>query len=138
MTHVPLITIVLATYNRPANLRLAIRSVLRQTVSDWRLLVIGDACDARTAEVVAAIGDSRIDYVNLPVRCGEQSIPNSIGMALAASRWIALLNHDDVLLADHLEQAMAALDAGGGEFFAGRAAFARVSGHLDDGRLVPV
>jgi len=138
MTHVPLITIVLATYNRPASLRLAIRSVLRQTLADWRLLVIGDACDARTAEVVAAIGDSRIDFVNLPARCGEQSIPNSIGMALAASRWIALLNHDDVLLADHLEQAMASLDAGGGEFFAGRSAFARFSGQLNDGRLVPV
>lgn len=138
MSHVPLITIVLATYNRPANLRLAIRSVLRQTLADWRLLVIGDACDARTAEVVTAIGDSRIGYVNLPARCGEQSIPNSIGMALAASRWIALLNHDDVLLADHLEQAVAALETGGGDFFAGRAAFARFSGQLADGRHAPV
>lgn len=133
-----MITIVLATYNRPESLRVAIRSVLLQTMPDWRLLVIGDACDERTAAVVGAFADKRISYVNLPSRCGEQAIPNSIGMALAESEYVALLNHDDVLLADHLAQALAHLNKTAGDLFAGKAAFARFSALLADGRRNPV
>jgi hypothetical protein len=133
-----LLTIVLATYNRPASLRVAIRSVLLQTLQDWRLIVVGDACDDRTADVIEGFSDARISYVNLPARCGEQAIPNSIGMALADSEFIALLNHDDVLLGDHLEIAVSKLREGHADFFAGMAAFARFSVYLADGSLMPV
>ncbi len=68
-----ILTIVTATYNRPASLRLAIRSALLQTLRDWRLIVIGDACDDRTAIVIEEFRDERITYINLPVRCGEQA-----------------------------------------------------------------
>jgi glycosyltransferase involved in cell wall biosynthesis len=133
-----MITIVLATYNRPESLRVAIRSVLLQTMPDWRLLVIGDACDERTAAVVGAFADRRISYVNLPSRCGEQAIPNSIGMTLAESEYVALLNHDDVLLADHFAQALAHLNEAAGDLFVGKAAFARFSALMADGRRNPV
>jgi glycosyltransferase involved in cell wall biosynthesis len=103
-------TIVVATYNRPDTLRVAVRSAIRQTFSDWRMLIIGDNCDARTGEIVRAVGDARITYVNLPARFGEQAGPNSIGMALADTELVALLNHDDVWLPDHLERARAALE----------------------------
>lgn len=133
-----MISIVLATYNRPESLGVAIRSVLRQTVRDWRLIVIGDACDDRTARVIEASADRRIAYVNLPSRCGEQAIPNSIGMALADTPYIALLNHDDVLLADHLELALARLREAPAALFVGTAAFARFSAATSEGGRVPI
>ena len=80
---VPSVTVVLATYNRPDALRAAIRSVLRQTRPDWRLMVIGDRCEPPTEEAVRSVQDARISYINLPVRFGEQGGPNSVGMALA-------------------------------------------------------
>lgn len=132
------LTIVLATYNRPDSLNVAIRSVLLQTLPDWRLLVVGDGCDERTERAVADFADARIAYVNLPSRCGEQALPNSIGMALARSEFIALLNHDDVLLADHLALAVARLRETGGDLFVGKAAFARFSAALPDGRRMPI
>jgi glycosyltransferase involved in cell wall biosynthesis len=132
-----MISIVLATYNRPETLRVAIRSVQLQTRQDWELIVLGDACDGRTAEVIAEFVDPRIAYVNLSARCGDQAIPNSIGMALARGEFIALLNHDDVLLADHLALGVQALEASGADLFSGKAAFARFSGRLPDGRLIP-
>ncbi len=137
-TKPPLVTIVLATYNRPESLRVAIRSVLQQTLRNWRLIVVGDACDERTAAVVTAFADDRIAYVNLPSRCGEQAIPNSIGMALADTEYVALLNHDDVLLADHLEVALACLHEKGAGLFVGAAAFARFSAAIGDGRRMPI
>ena len=105
----PRVTVVIATYDRPFNLSLAIESVLGQTVPCHEILVVGDHCKAETAEVLAGIAEPRLRYVNLPHRCGEQSTPNSVGMALATGDVIAFLNHDDLWLPDHLETSLAAL-----------------------------
>ena len=64
---VPCVSIVVATYNRSNVLALALRTVLWQTVTDWELLVIGDACTDDSAAVVGAAGDSRVRWINLPV-----------------------------------------------------------------------
>jgi len=106
----PLVSVVTATYNRSQVLRLAIASLLRSTFKDWELIVVGDACTDDTAEVVAAFGDSRIRFVNLPENCGDQSGPNNEGSRLAAGKYIAFLNHDDLWLPDHLETLLAVVE----------------------------
>ena len=122
--HSPLVTVIVATYNRPDGLRWAIASVLNQTFKRWRMLVIGDACGPETAETVESFADPRIRFVNLAERCGEQSGPNSVGMSLVDSDYLAFLNHDDIWMADHLDIGLALLAKTGADFFAGRAAFA--------------
>ena len=116
------VTVVVATYNRPQLLRAAITSVQKQTLRSWRLLVIGDACDELTGQVMASFSDSRIEYINLAARFGEQSGPNSVGMRLARSDYIALLNHDDVWLPDHLERGLEQLAENRADFCISRAA----------------
>ncbi len=96
------------------------------------MLVVGDGCDERTGAILDTLADPRIAYVNLPARFGEQAGPNSIGMALADSERIALLNHDDVWLPDHLKRACAALD-GGADLYIGRAARADEVRETDGG-----
>lgn len=99
---IPLVSVVTATYNRSNILRFAIDSLLRQTLTDWELIVVGDACTDDTAAVVAAVGDARIRFVNLAINTGEQSGPNNAGVALARGRYLAFLNHDDLWLPHHL------------------------------------
>jgi hypothetical protein len=103
----PEVTVVIATYNRPNVLRYAIESVLAQTVRDWELIVIGDACTDDTAEVVAGYRDPRISFVNLERNIGDQSGPNSVGAGVARGRYLAWLNHDDLWFPDHLETTLA-------------------------------
>ncbi|MFC1542966.1 glycosyltransferase family 2 protein [Candidatus Neomarinimicrobiota bacterium] len=119
----PLITIVLPTYNRPGVLAVAIKSVLGQSIPDWKLLVIGDHCSDSTGETVNAFQDARVSYINLLVRFGEQSGPNSVGLALTTTPYVAFLNHDDILLPDHLEYGLGILEESGGDIFIGRSAF---------------
>jgi glycosyltransferase involved in cell wall biosynthesis len=121
------VTVIIATYNRPDTLAAAIRSVRGQTFSDWKLLVVGDNCDDTTEKTVRSFADGRISYVNLPVRFGQQAGPNSVGMALADTPFVALLNHDDIWLPDHLEKAFDALDVQKWDVYVGRAATARLS-----------
>jgi glycosyltransferase involved in cell wall biosynthesis len=108
----PAVTVIIQTFNRSNILDYAIGSVLRQTFTDWELLVIGDGCTDDTAEVVASWSDPRIRFVNLPERVGDQSGPNNEGVRRARGRYVAYLNHDDIWLADHLERTTAALDSG--------------------------
>lgn len=102
----PRVSVVIATYNRSSVLRYAIECVLAQTVSDWELIVVGDACTDDTEQVVKSFGDERIRFVNLPVNSGEQATPNSEGMRLARGEYVALLNHDDFWTPDHLAAAL--------------------------------
>jgi glycosyltransferase involved in cell wall biosynthesis len=105
----PLVSIVIATYNRSRVLKLAIESVRWQTLEDWELWVIGDACTDDTAQVVAAFQDPRIHFINLERNVGEQSGPNNAGARQARGRYLAYLNHDDLWLPDHLEMAVQGL-----------------------------
>ncbi len=117
------LTIVVATYNRPHALQSAIHAALGQSLKFRHMLVIGDCCDNKTSDVIDAVNDPRISYINLPQRCGEQSGPNSVGMALTETRFLAFLNHDDVWTPKHLEKSITALDESGADFYCARAAF---------------
>lgn len=103
----PLVSIVIATYNRSRVLAHAAESVRRSTLTDWELIVVGDHCTDDTADVVASFGDARIAFVNLPKNVGEQSGPNNEGIRRATGCYLAFLNHDDLYFADHLERAVA-------------------------------
>jgi len=102
----PTISVITATYNRSNVLALAIQTVLWQTLSDWELLVIGDACTDDTEEVVRSFADPRIQFFNLPRNVGEQSGPNNEGFNHSRGAYIAYLNHDDLWLPDHLEKSL--------------------------------
>lgn len=110
----PRVSIVVATYNRSNVLRFTIESVLASTFTDWEMIVVGDACTDDTAVVVASFGDPRISFVNLPENSGEQATPNNEGMRRARGEYIAILNHDDLWMPDHLATCLGAI--GGGDF----------------------
>jgi glycosyltransferase involved in cell wall biosynthesis len=111
----PLVSVVIATHNRPAVLRQAIKSVIGQTLQDWEMLVVGDACRPDTPAAVTAFGDPRIAYIDLPVNVGEQSGPNNIGLARARGHYVALLNHDDLWFPDHLSALSGWIEARGAD-----------------------
>lgn len=117
------VTIVVATYNRAEVLRRTLRCARAQTHENWRMIVVGDACSDGTEAMVSALGDDRIRFINLPQRFGEQSGPNSVGMALADGQAVAFLNHDDYWLPNHLEEGVRALRENEADLYWSRAAF---------------
>ena len=98
------VTVVIATYNRSNVLRFTLEALIRQTLTDWEALVIGDHCTDDSGRVVESFGDPRLKWWNLPTNLGDQSGPNSVGARLARGRYIAWLNHDDLWFPDHLER----------------------------------
>ena len=105
----PLVTVVIATYNWSEVLPFSIRSALRQTWGNVEVLVIGDACTDDSEAVVAAVGDERVRWSNLPENSGSQSGPNQAGIDDARGDYIAYLGHDDLWHPSHLATVVGAL-----------------------------
>ena len=62
----PLVTVVLATHNRPKLLKIAIQSVLDQTYRNIELMVVNDGGED-VGGIVQSFKDSRIKYFSIPI-----------------------------------------------------------------------
>jgi glycosyltransferase involved in cell wall biosynthesis len=106
----PRVTIIVATYNWSSVLRHAIGSVLRQTLADFELIVVGDGCTDDSEHVVTTVNDPRVRWINLPSNTGHQSGPNNEGLQQARGEIVAYLGHDDLWLPHHLAAIVEAFD----------------------------
>jgi len=105
----PVVSVILATYNRAAFISQAIESVLAQTFTDFELIIIDDGSTDGTDDVVKRYDDPRIIYKW--VENGERSRARNIGIGLSNGRYIAFLDSDDWYLPHKLAVQVAALEA---------------------------
>ena len=113
---VPRVSVIVATYNWSSVLPYSLGSVLGQHFGDFELLVVGDGCTDDSADVVAALGDARVHWTNLPQNTRHQSGPNNEGLRQARGEFVAYLGHDDLWLPHHLGAMVEALDQSGADF----------------------
>ena len=96
----PLVSIICPVYRpRLMDFRAAVRSVLGQTYDNWELILVDDASgdDALTREIQGFCADARVRA--LPQReNGGISAATNIAIAAARGEYIALFDHDDLLL----------------------------------------
>ena len=114
-SQIPLVSVVIATYNRSYVLRHAVASVLASVLQDFEVIVVGDCCTDDSEAVVASFDDPRVRFVNLEEHCGDQSAPNNLGCMLSRGEFIAFLNHDDLYLPDHIGSSAAFLRTSGAD-----------------------
>jgi glycosyltransferase involved in cell wall biosynthesis len=112
----PKISIVIPTYNRTRTIRDAIDSVLRQTYSDFELIVVDDCSKDETRTVLASIADPRVRAI-FREKNGGSSVARNTGARAAVGEWIAFQDSDDEWLPTKLEFQMARLE--GGDYVAG-------------------
>lgn len=98
MNESPLVTVVMPAYNAAKYISETIESVLRQSFSDYELLVVNDFSKDNTAEIVGNYikYDSRIKIINLSSNMGAPAGPRNIGIHQARGKWIAFLDADDI------------------------------------------
>ena len=101
------VSVIVPTYNRRAVLARALNSVVRQTLSDWELIVVDDGSDdgteaffkewAATQKTTQAIHYLRIQ------NSGVSQARNRAAQESSAP-WLAFLDSDDEWLPDKLER----------------------------------
>jgi glycosyltransferase involved in cell wall biosynthesis len=106
---VPAISILLPAYNAGLYIKQAIDSLLTQTFKDFELLVINDGSTDETESVIKTFEDLRIVYVKNEVNIGLIATLNK-GIDLAAGKYIARMDADDICEKDRLEKQFAWLE----------------------------
>jgi len=99
----PLISVVVPTYNRGHLIDRTIKSVLKQTYSNFELIIVDDASKDNTSEVIANYSDKRIKYIQLEEN-SKGTKPRNVGILESKGEYIALLDSDDEWLPTKLER----------------------------------
>lgn len=108
----PRVSVIIPTYDWSEVLPYSIGSVLRQTMDDLEVLVVGDGCTDDSEQVVEAIGDPRVRWYNADRNHRDQAVVNQWALEHARSPVVSYLNHDDLYLPHALEAMSATIDAG--------------------------
>jgi glycosyltransferase involved in cell wall biosynthesis len=93
----PLLTIAIPTFNCAHFLPDAIRSIMRQGLDDFEILIVDNASEDNTEEVVCAFENPHIRYIRNPSNLGSSENGNRC-LANSRGRYIKLFCADDVLL----------------------------------------
>jgi glycosyltransferase involved in cell wall biosynthesis len=105
----PRVTVIIPTKNRAAYLVGAISSVLNQSFEDLEVVVVDDASEDRTEDVVRSFRDRRVRYIRQSVSKGGSATRNT-GIQQTSSSLIAFLDDDDEWLPQKLELQLKLLD----------------------------
>ena len=96
----PLVSVIMATYNRANLAGRAIQSVIDQNFSDWELIVVNDASSDNTKDVLEEWEkkDKRIKVVNNEKNVWQsEGVAGNLrrGIALSSGKYIARIDDDD-------------------------------------------
>ncbi|MFF8379442.1 glycosyltransferase family 2 protein [Streptomyces sp. NPDC015661] len=105
------IDVICPAWNRSEATRPTIDSVLAQTFTDWRLLVVSDGSTDDTDDVVRSYENERVRLIRSE-RHGHPGGPCNIGLAAATAPAVAYLDSDDQWLPEHLSVLQREFDAG--------------------------
>jgi hypothetical protein len=96
-----LISVVLATRNRAGVVQRAISSVIAQSYKNWELVVVDDASDDDTPQVLAAITEPHIRVLRRQHQGGPWAARNT-GLEEARGEYVVYLDDDNVAHPDWL------------------------------------
>jgi len=90
----PLVSVVIPTYNHAHFLKRAVESVLRQTYSNFEIIVVDNNSSDNTKTVLDEFADERINYFLINNK-GSIAASRNMGIRNSCGSWIAFLDSDD-------------------------------------------
>lgn len=102
------VTVLMPAYNAEKYIADAIKSVLQQSYSDFRLLIVDDGSSDQTQKIIHSFSDKRIQLIYQ----SHQGIAVALnkGLAESDSMYIARFDADDICLPNRLERQVDFLD----------------------------
>src|SRR4051794_30963492 len=111
---VPLVSVVIPTYNRADLLVGAVNSALGQSHPHIEVVIVDDGSKDDTKARVAAFDPSRVRFI--AKANGGASSARNVGLANARGEFIAFLDSDDSWDTHWVRNALQAINAGGRDY----------------------
>ncbi len=105
----PIVSVILPTYNRKKLLGRSVQSVLNQTYQDFELIIIDDGSTDDTGKVVKNFNCEIIKYIRHDKNRGLPAARNT-GIRVAKGDYIAFQDSDDEWMPDKLEKQVRAFE----------------------------
>lgn len=90
----PSVSIIMPTYNRGYCIEKAVGSILRQSYTNFELIIVDDASTDETPNIISNINDSRVSYFHLEENRGPSGARN-VGLNNSSGVYIAFIDSDD-------------------------------------------
>ena len=132
VTSHPKITVLMPVYNAESHLHEAIRSIIKQSFSDFEFLIINDGSTDRSVEIVRSYRDPRINLVHNEKNLGLIATLNR-GIHISRGEYIARMDSDDISLPRRFETQVKAMDKHGDWGICG--SWVRILGGPDSGTV---
>lgn len=97
----PLISIVIATFNRAELLKIALDSVFSQTYQDFEVIVVDDGSTDQTQEFLNSVKDKRL--VSIKIEHQGRSSARNQAILIARGEYITFLDSDDIYYTNKIE-----------------------------------
>ena len=108
-TFAPKVSILMAAYNAIPFIEEAVHSVLRQTVSDWELIIVDDGSTDGTSDYLESFASDQ-RFRSLKQDNAGPSIARERALNLARGKYVLYLDADDRIFPDTVERLSKALD----------------------------
>jgi glycosyltransferase involved in cell wall biosynthesis len=105
----PLISVVIPTYNRESTIEKALLSVLNQTYKNIEVIIIDDASQDKTHEVIKSYLSDKVLYFKLEKNGGVSDARN-YGIKKSHGEYIAFQDSDDEWYSSKLEKQIAVIN----------------------------
>jgi len=99
----PLVSVVIPTRNRSDILLRAIKSVEKQTFTNWEIIVIDDNSTDQTESIMSVMKSEQINYIRLNKKSGG-AIARNVGIENSKGNFIAFLDDDDEWMPEKLQK----------------------------------
>lgn len=109
MDKIPLVSVIIPTYDRPEFLKKTLLSILAQTYTYLEIFVISNGENPKNKDVVECINDSRIIYRDQE-NSGGPSSPRNHGIRLSKGEYLAFCDDDDLWMSDKIEKQVHVLE----------------------------
>jgi glycosyltransferase involved in cell wall biosynthesis len=99
----PLVTVLMTVYNGAEYLKTSVSSIITQTFKDFEFLIVNDYSTDDSVKIIESFNDRRIVIHNNERNLGQTKSLN-IGLKLAAGKYVARMDADDVAFPLWLEK----------------------------------
>ena len=103
-----LLSIIIPTYNRAQQVKLAISSVLKTQIEDFELIVVDDCSSDGTIDALRLLRDSRLKVIQSPLR-KNGNVARNAGLNIARGEFVSFLDSDDYFLDCRIPDLMSCL-----------------------------
>jgi glycosyltransferase involved in cell wall biosynthesis len=106
----PVVSVILPVYNGEKYLRLAVDSILAQSLFEWELVIIDDGSTDTSPKILESYTDPRIKVFTNSQNMGVAKSLNR-AIELSKGKYIARMDSDDIALPNRLTQQIAFLES---------------------------